>query len=160
MEKWFEEIIPVIIFFIIWIVSALIKKAPKDDQANFKKKKQGLLEVLKSTLESAGSAVEKKYAELETPQERMRERVFRPGYYEPYVPATPADLPEIDLDEVKEGAVEKTELLLEEDVAAPVDEVRPLKATVIEPGRQKLREAVVWSEILAPPVALREDKRF
>ncbi|MBU0484700.1 MAG: hypothetical protein KKB30_09325 [Proteobacteria bacterium] len=126
----FDKLFPIIIIMIIWGINAAIRKSPKDDQVEPSPAGQipSLLKVLRE-----GIAVQE--------EKKQRAKVINLDEY--IKPVSAVKQPEME---------KKSELLV-----ARVESSAVLESIKIRKGRRrKLQNAVVWAEILAPPVAFRD----
>ena len=146
----FEGLLPFILLFIIWGAGRILRKMGKTDQ-----KKQAPADqkpVLVKILQ-----------QLAAFKEKGNDEEFN-EYFQPPSP------PRADLHK-KESLIEKTKDSLQQEpaitgretvsVSPPTGVAKP-RPTILRRkpmammSRRKLQNAVIWSEILAPPVALRD----
>ena len=149
----FDRIFPLIIIMIIWGIGAVMRNLPKKDQGDSAPVKQppGLFKILQQGL----AALEEK--------SRADQRLDLDGYLQPVAVAEPAKpvqrkLSLIDRAEAVE-APESIDISEKVDCRSPSPDTasrEPRSAPSPRTGRRKLRNAVIWAEILAPPVALRD----
>ncbi len=148
----FDNIFPIIIL-IIWGIGAVMRNLPKKDQEDSAPVEQspGLFKILQRGL----AALEEK--------SRADQRLDLDGHLQPVAVAEPAKPVQrkLSLIDRAERAAGSESI----DISDKVDYKSPSPDTVsreAKPGpvaridRRKLRNAVIWAEILAPPVALRD----
>jgi hypothetical protein len=135
-----ERIFTLIVILIIWVVSNAVRKIAKPDQKDQAPgaQKPGLFEILRQNL----AALEER--------SQGEESIALDEYFQPHHKQE-------SLIEMAEDAMQQRETV---PAPAPPEAVKP-QATVIQkkPGmtkRRKLQNAIIWAEILAPPVALRD----
>lgn len=158
----FDKIFPVIIF-IIFILSLFGKKKPDKKDTSVPEKSalntiiSTIAKQLKEHAESAGKNVERPKSEQQGPWQRFlpKTEVFKESRKEEAVEppvedhAAPASKEEIVEDVLMDVPVEK------------FDRKEHKESVFFQPAIsvKNLQNAVVWSEILGPPLALREDHR-
>ncbi|MFC1843978.1 hypothetical protein ACFLZ5_04235 [Thermodesulfobacteriota bacterium] len=147
----FEGLLPFILLFIMWGASQILLKMGKTGQKKQAPtdKKPGFLKMLQEHL-----------ADLE---EQGKDEEFD-EYFQP-----PSQPPEEELK--KESLIETTKDSLPQEppitdrkkvsVSPPIGAAKPrhtslCKKPLATMNRHKLKNAVIWAEILAPPVALRD----
>jgi len=150
----FEGILPFILLFIMWGASRILLKMGKTDQRKQTSadKKPGFLKIMQQQL----AALEEKDEDEKTPD--------LDEYFQTI------SQPEIDEDE-EEFLANMEEVSQQQESAITGKETVPVSPpnVVIKPraailrkkplammNRRKLQNAVIWAEILAPPVALRD----
>jgi hypothetical protein len=154
----FDRIFPLIIIMIVWGIGSVLRNLPKKDQQDSDPVKQrpGLLKILQQGF----AALEEK--------SREDERLDLDGYLQPIAVAETSKpvQSKLSLIDQAERAMAQDAMEVSEKVAyrSPSPEVvsppqaeagwQPGPATRID--RRKLRNAVIWAEILASPVALRD----
>ncbi len=149
----FDRIFPLIIIMIVWGIGAVMRNLPKKDQQGPAPAKQppGLFKILQQGL----AALEEK--------SRTDQRLDLDGDLQPVAVAEPAKpvqrkLSLIDRAE-RAAAPESIDISEKVDYRSPSPDTasrEPRSAPPPRAGRRKLRNAVIWAEILAPPVALRD----
>lgn len=143
----FERIITLILIMIIWVVSNAIRKkanpAPKDQAPG--EKPSGFFEIIQQNL-----------APLEE-RSRGGETIDMDEYLQPK--SQTDEHGQESLIEMAEDAMQQRETV---PTPAPPEVIKP-QATILpkKPGatvtnRRKLQNTIIWAEILAPPVALRD----
>ena len=151
----FEIFFPLVVFFIVWRIASRSRKArPVDkvvvggDKAEKTEVTINLLDVLKHMV-SGGMELPQSIKQ-QYPQER----------------AEPIELPQDLLQGAEEELPEerpafaKIERRASREVRPEEKTAKPEEFVTKKAGlpRKKLQQAVVWSEILAPPVALKNDE--
>ena len=137
-----DRIITLVVVIIIWLVSNGIRKVakPEPQGQELVAKQPGFFQILQQNL----AALEER--------SRGEDDIALDEYLQPAPQPEPESL--IDL-------AEKS-MVVEESVSpsAPLETVTPRGGIIQKkPGRSKrskLQRAIIWSEILAPPVALRD----
>ena len=140
-----ERIFTLIVILIIWVVSNAIRKIAKPEQKDQAPgaQKPGLFEILRQNL----AALEEKG--------KGEESIALDEYFQPQIQTD--EHKQESLIEMAENAMEQRETVAP---SAPPKAVKP-QATIIQKKqvmtkRRKLQNAIIWAEILAPPVALRD----
>ena len=150
----FDSIFPIIIL-IIWGIGAVMRNLPRKDQEDSAPVEQspGLFKILQRGL----AALEEK--------SRVDQRLDLDGHLQPVDVAEPAKPVQRKLSLIDRAERDRDGAPAPIDISEKVDYRSPSPDTVsreAKPGpvaridRRKLRNAVVWAEILAPPVALRD----
>ena len=141
----FERIFTLVVIMIIWVVSNLISKKARPEQED---QAPGTQEP------SLFELIQQKLAALEE-RSQGEESIALDEYFEPE--SQTEEHKQESLIDMAEDAMQQRET-----VAAPAapEPVKP-QATVSQKKvgmskRRKLQNAIIWAEILAPPVALRE----
>jgi hypothetical protein len=139
-----ERIFTLIVILVIWVASNAIRKIARPEQKDQAdtEQKPGFFEI-----------IQQNFAALEE-RNKGEESVELDEYFQPHT--QPHHDPET-LIEMAEDAMQQREAV---PAPAPPKAVKP-QATIIQkkPGmtkRRKLQNAIIWAEILAPPVALRD----
>ncbi len=149
-----EGLLPFILLLIMWGASQILLKIRKTDQRKQAPadKKPGFLEIMQQQL----AALEEKDEDEEIPD--------LDEYFQP--PSQPrADKHEKkSLIETAQDSLQQEPLITDREtvsVSPPTGVAKP-RATILRRkspammNRRKLQNAVIWAEILAPPVALRD----
>ncbi|HIJ79325.1 MAG: hypothetical protein OEY01_10100 [Desulfobulbaceae bacterium] len=159
---FFENIFPLIVIYVIWqIFSKVQKSIPKDDKVGDQVASSGngseqvrinLRDVLQQIL--TGGEVE--LPNIVQPRgEEEASSVPRKGGM-----ASVQSLPKVAVKTLSRPARQRDNAM--EHVITGVGESPSLKRerrSGVKPSRRKLRQAVIWSEILAKPLALRHEER-
>ncbi len=139
-----EQLITLIIVLIIWGVSNIFQKMAKTDPQNRKSagKTPGFLET-----------VHKKLAEIADTASHDRKALKVDKYLQPPI--------ESKVRAVDAPAAHRSPEWREKGGKGPpipstISAQLPRPQLTLNPTRQNLRNGVIWSEILAPPVALRD----
>ncbi len=140
----FERIFTLIVILVIWVASNAIRKIARPEQQDQAPgaQKPGLFEVMRQNL----AALEEKSQDGESTE--------LDEYFQPHT--QPHHDPE-SLIELAEEAMQQRETVAP---SAPPEAIKP-QAAIIQKKvgmtkRRKLQNAIIWAEILAPPVALRD----
>lgn len=168
-----EELIPLFIFVLIWIVTLVGKLGSKKKSAGILKqsKPQGILTALNQFFAKIQQQIEaQKRMEQGTANRSPWQRLTEEG---PEPEDEFEDLPELTLEPDKSSILSQNETPVKarEKKSRHLDKPdlplhsspQPISACTshgkgrsgFSAGRRRLRRAVVWSEILGPPVALR-----
>ncbi len=141
-----ERIFTLIVIVIIWVVSNAVRKIAKPEQKEDQApaaQKPGFFEILRQNL-----------ADLEE-RSQGEESIALDEYFQPQ--SQNDEHKQESLIEMAENAMEQRETV---PPSAPPEAVKPQAAVIQKkPGmtkRRKLQNAIIWAEILAPPVALRD----
>ncbi len=151
----FEDLIPILVFF-LFAITSILKNLGKKKQAPVKEKKKKtsvlgkLADTIKNELERA--AKEAQLKDQQAPVDdfsglEMVEDVDKLDFYE-----SASTYPEPKVIKVKKPASKpKRPVTRKKYIHEPVKQYRKAKF-----NKKQLRNAVVMSEILAPPVSMRE----
>ncbi len=176
MENIIENLLPIVIVVAIIVSKLLSKKkvtaesAPKNKESLARKLQKKLDEYSESQMENRSPAPEYEesrsdlWAEQDEEDETEEEREEEEKEEETEVAERETE--RIVAPETIKQAVEQEKPLPETEPAADISHPRvqttPLEKTrpsylLSEKSHQDLRQAIVWSEILAPPLALRDE---
>lgn len=173
-----EDLLPLLVFVVIWWVSSRREQ---------KRRRQGEKTPPPWSTDRTGQPAAAKGAQGVDPMELLRQMLFGgmelpPLPMEPPLPEAPADsgdqLAAAREGEVRGGSSPPLTVPMEAVKATPRPEwvreptrpavkpagavavpTRPAKGqALVLPSRRELQRAVIWSEILAPPVSLREEE--
>ena len=151
----FEQLITLIFVLAIWGISNVFRKAAKTDPRNHASAQQtpGFLETLQKTLAAA----------LQDQRSPDREELELDEYLQ--VPTGPpledrsghasATMADDRQPEIHERRIKSAPSPPFIPPAGP-PQITRLQKSKLPAGRRSLRNAVIWSEILAPPLALRD----
>ncbi|MEN8136361.1 MAG: hypothetical protein ABFS18_12635 [Thermodesulfobacteriota bacterium] len=136
-----ERIFTLVVIVIIWVISNAVRKitTPEQKDQGSTAQKPGLFKILQQSL-----------ATLEE-KSQGGESIALDKYFQPQT-AEPESLIELAEDAMQQGEALPP--------SAPPKAVEP-RATIMQKQpqmtkRRKLQKAIIWAEILAPPVALRD----
>lgn len=138
-----DNIIPLVVA-IFWILAAILGKGAKKKRESSEPKKEGLLSKIQSAVENIAE-------EMQAGASTQKDFNF--------------NFLEDDIAQDEEIAVMKRKIpplpvLENREIDMPIRKVMPhsVKESVSEPkySSGKLKEAIIWSEIMAPPLALRD----
>jgi len=161
LENLIDYLIPLIVILTFLSFRSKRKKAKEEDPDKPKKKSAGLFGKMNKLMEEyyesdlKGAPPQSKSAEPEPWEDDPWE--VNPAYAESE-PAEDQEEPEPQPVPMKEPEAEKRrDNVVKPVVVAPiVSKALPLEYLPKKISKQDLRKAIVWSEILGPPVALKE----
>ena len=146
----FEKIVPFILLLIMWGAGKILNRMGKTNQKKQAPadKKPILVKILQ---------------QLAAIKEKSMEEEFFENSHPPHQPMEDEQESESLIDIVQESLLQE-EVIIDEktvSVSPPIGaaKARPTtlcKKPLVMMNRSKLRNAVIWAEILAPPVALRD----
>ena len=153
----FDRLFPIIIIFSIWLVGNVIRKISKADQQKpgHADQKPGLMKILLQNL----AALEERG--------KQGEDLDISNHFQPAPEPRSEEIHEKEsIIEMAEGSQQQESTISRETppispTAVPTKS-RPStirKKSMAIVGRRKLRNAVIWAEILAPPLAMREGSK-
>ncbi len=145
-RKWvldmdIERIAPIIIFVIIWGVSSAIRKSPKENAGADKSRVPGagLMDILQRRIQTALEEVDED------------ELVELDSYFEPTVDDPAFPQAKIDVSAPRrQKAKGSPETVLSDELGGEMESCDMPQMQV------DLKKAIIWAEILAPPVGMRD----
>ncbi|MFO7560091.1 MAG: hypothetical protein R6X10_14755 [Desulfobacterales bacterium] len=156
----FETILPFIVLG-VYLLSLFGKKKnpqgkePVQETTSLKNIFQGLAKQLKEQVDSAGKSFEQSDQKRQEPPKKDDPKTKSPEVA--WGKKEETDIPQLNplLEKQEEKRVKKT--LLEKTEMERIVEKAKKKKSFSAPLPENLQQAVIWYEILAPPIALRDD---